>query len=1312
MNKNRNASAAPAVAGSRGTLFRMGLAYAMGTFNDNFFKQAGLMLAATAGLTTIQGRATVLFALPFVLFSAWTGWLADRFPKKNLVVWSKLLELAAMAAAIWSLATMNWIGVVAVIFVMGLQSTVFSPALNGSIPELFPEQQITRINAWMKLATTAAILLGIALAGAALDVPAPGMLRSRLPEGAYPFGRLLVGVGAMLVAAVGLAAALGIRKHPAPTGPAAPFPFLGPVDSVRHALDCRKRDGQLFLVLAAEAFFYTLSSFVLLCITNLGIRQLGLSMTVTGLLSVALTVGICLGALLAGRHGPDSWRRVLLPSGAAMGCGLLLASAAPWLPRGAELACLLVVFALTGMAGGLYLIPLVSFIQARPAASEKGKILGISNCASFSGIILSGVLFECGGAVRPSVLLAASGLAALAFMALVGRRMNRLPGAPLRAAGLRPLGLVLRALLSLRYRIRTRGLDNISGDGPILFLPNHPAMIDPIILYSLIAGKRPRPLSDERQMRGFLGKLARRITGAVLIPDVSQDGFKALKGVEKGMRAVVDALRAGDSVLLYPAGRVYRSAREALGSNSGVSLILRDIPTVRVVLVRTTGLWGSSFSYAATGRAPNFAACLRRGLAAVLANAVFFTPRREVLVEFVETEALPRTSDRKTLNAWLEGFYNQAERPAVAIPRFFWQGSTAVPIPENREHPEQAGLTDLDVPRDIRDRVFAQLRESAHLEADAPLDESMRLGVDLGLDSLALMLVGLGIERDFGYPVAKAEDLVTVGDCLRAAMGQLTEAGPAQPAPAAWFARLSAPDPAIAGDTVSIPHAFLALARKYPHDVLLAERGALKTHRAVLTGAVVLARRLRRLPGERIGIMLPSVPAAVVVWLAALLAGKTPVFFNWTVGEANLRHCLVVSGVSHVLTASALLERLERQGLPLASLPADWICLEPLAAGLSLWDKLAGAARARWMRDPGRIPEIAAVLFTSGSEALPKAVPLTHRNLLANARDIITVLGLRADDSVLAMLPPFHSFGLMAGLVLPLAAGLRAAYHPNPTEAGPLVGLVRDFKLTLLAGPPTFLAAILEKGHATVLASLRFAFAGAEKCPESVYRDFARVCPGAALCEGYGITECAPVVSVNPPDDVVPGSIGYPLPSVSVALVREEDGRITGRVAPAETGMLLVRGPNVFPGYWGAAPDPFVDFEGERWYRTGDLVSQDASSRLTFKGRLKRFVKIGGEMISLPQIETVLLEAFGSRPDAPEEGPALAVEAASEEQGGAVALFSPMDLDTASVNAALRRAGLSPLYAVKRVVRIEAVPLLGSGKTDYRALKALLERQD
>jgi len=679
MNQNDASLLSESRSVRRGRFVSMGVAYAMGVFNDNFFKQAALFLAAIAKLEWIQGIAAALFALPFVLFSAWGGWLADAFPKKRVITRSKHLELAAMLLGACALCSTgfipHWWGMVAVVFLMGLQSTFFSPALNGAIPENFPASEVPKVNALFKLATTAAILLGFSLAGVALELPAPASMLPLLPEGQLAFGRVAISVVAILVSVIGMLAAYGIRNSPEKERPKTAFPWFGPLDSCRHALACRHNDSSLYLALAGEAFFYCISSFVLLCLPNLGVR-LGFSLTVTSLLSVALTAGICTGSVLAGRHEAGVWRRFMPSTGAGMALGLLAAAAAPCFSSALHLPWLLAAFAFTGICGGLYLIPLVSFIQIRPPAGEKGKVLGISNFASFSGILLSGLVFAPLGFMHPSLLLVCAALVLLAFLAWAEWRLRSLPEKTLADTRSGFFGLFLRLCVGLRYKVTTYGLEHIAApdkESPILFLPNHPALVDPIIVYSQLADLRPRPLADADQMGGFLGDCAAGISRAVRIPSILTEGFKARHAMKAAIHAITDALRNGDCILLYPAGRIYRAQKESLGGNSGTAAILRSLPGVRVVLVRTTGLWGSAFSHGATGKAPRLIRELLRGIATVLANLVFFTPRREVTIEFLEPEDTPRDGDKHTLNPWLEAFYNEAERPVIAVPRFFWQ---------------------------------------------------------------------------------------------------------------------------------------------------------------------------------------------------------------------------------------------------------------------------------------------------------------------------------------------------------------------------------------------------------------------------------------------------------------------------------------------------------------------------------------------------------------------------------------------------------------------------------------------------------------
>lgn len=243
-------------------------------------------------------------------------------------------------------------------------------------------------------------------------------------------------------------------------------------------------------------------------------------------------------------------------------------------------------------------------------------------------------------------------------------------------------GRVLRALLSLRYRVRQEGLEDIplaaeEGQG-LLFLSSHPALVDPLILWSQVAGLRPRPLADAKVMSGLWGRVANRVVDGILIPDLSglprgREGRQAAAQlVEQGLRQVSESLNQGRAVFLYPAGRISRDGLDRLGGNSGVWRVLEGAPSARIILVRSRGLWGSSFS-AAAGRRPGFTAAMFQAALTLLGNAIFFAPRREVRLEFREV-ARPAFNSKEELNACLEAYYNEGGVELRRVPRFFWQG--------------------------------------------------------------------------------------------------------------------------------------------------------------------------------------------------------------------------------------------------------------------------------------------------------------------------------------------------------------------------------------------------------------------------------------------------------------------------------------------------------------------------------------------------------------------------------------------------------------------------------------------------------------
>jgi long-chain-fatty-acid--[acyl-carrier-protein] ligase len=408
--------------------------------------------------------------------------------------------------------------------------------------------------------------------------------------------------------------------------------------------------------------------------------------------------------------------------------------------------------------------------------------------------------------------------------------------------------------------------------------------------------------------------------------------------------------------------------------------------------------------------------------------------------------------------------------------------------------------------------------------------------------------------------------------------------------------------------------------------------------------------------------------------------------------------------IRHVVTSQRFIDRLgvEVEGVDFAYLEqirGDVGRLEPVAALLSTY-----LFPGRWLR---RVPradpdEPAVVLFTSGSESAPKAVPLTHRNLIANVRAGCEILQPTRTDTVLGFLPPFHSFGLTGNLLAALLTGLRMIHYPDPTDAAGLVRTIARYRATLLFSTPTFLSYMLARAKREDFESLRIIVTGAEKCPETVWQACGEIAPQAILSEGYGITECSPIVSVGRPGQVKVGTLGQAVEGVETCIV---DPETRTPLPTGETGLILVAGPSVFRGYLNYdGPDPFVEMSGRRWYNTGDLGAIDDEGYIHFRGRLKRFLKAGGEMISLPALEEPLARQFPPT----EEGPQVAVEGVETPEGRRIVLFSTREIPLREANALLAETGFRGVMRLDESRRIDAIPVLGTGKTDYRVLRKMV----
>jgi acyl-[acyl-carrier-protein]-phospholipid O-acyltransferase/long-chain-fatty-acid--[acyl-carrier-protein] ligase len=480
-----------------------------------------------------------------------------------------------------------------------------------------------------------------------------------------------------------------------------------------------------------------------------------------------------------------------------------------------------------------------------------------------------------------------------------------------------------------------------------------------------------------------------------------------------------------------------------------------------------------------------------------------------------------------------------------------------------------------------------------------------------------------------------------------------------------------------------------------------------------LLASILLARRLRATwdGQEMVGILLPpSVPGALVNF-AATLAGKIPVNLNYTSSNETLASCAAQCKLETVITTKLLLEKIPLQ------VPGKTIFLEEVAASPRLGEKilalvlwfLPGGLLERVLSDgkSRTLDDLATVIFSSGSTGEPKGVMLTHYNIASNIEQVGQTFMLDRKDTLLGVLPFFHSFGFTVTLWLPAVLGVGVAYHPSPLDLAAVSELVRDYRVTFLLATPTFLQAYMRRCSPEDFGSLQFVVVGAEKLPERVAVAFEDRF-GIRPLEGYGATECSPVVAVNTRDFRAPGfrqvgakrgHIGHPLPGISVRIVDPD----TGEPTPIGTsGLLLVRGPNVMKGYLGR-PEKTAEVLQDGWYVTGDIAAEDEDGFLTITDRLSRFSKIGGEMVPHIKVEEKLHELAGVT-----EQKFVVTSVPDGKKGERLVVLHTLTPDELKATTdRLGESGLPNLWMPRanQFFHVDELPHLGTGKLDLRRIR-------
>ena len=470
------------------------------------------------------------------------------------------------------------------------------------------------------------------------------------------------------------------------------------------------------------------------------------------------------------------------------------------------------------------------------------------------------------------------------------------------------------------------------------------------------------------------------------------------------------------------------------------------------------------------------------------------------------------------------------------------------------------------------------------------------------------------------------------------------------------------------------------------------------TFARALIGSLILAKKFKKFNDGDIGVMIPTSAGCILSVLGILLAGKVPVMINYSTGAAqNCEYAQEKCGFKTIITSRALLDKIRCPVVP------GMICLEDIMDGITLKEKLTAAlvsklpASAIIARLPKKKPDDnIVILFTSGSEKNPKAVQLTHKNLGSNITDLIQVFHLSEDDVVMSILPLFHVFGFNANFWMPLIVGCKSVTYANPLEYKKIPGMIKEEKATLVAATPIFFAGYLKESKPGDFVSLRIALPGADKTPDWLRQEY-RSRHNIELCEAYGTTETSPGISVNTPDDNRPGSIGRPLPGVQVRIVDLDTGK---DLPPGKEGKILVKGDLVMKGYLNDIEETSLRII-DGWYDTGDMGMLDKDGYLWHRGRLRRFVKIGGEMVSLVRTEKVLESLLPSGVDC------CVVDVPDSRKGARIVAVVTEKVQNRMLITKMGKQ-LAKIAVPKKFIVIPELPKMGTGKIDFRTITGMV----
>ena len=490
---------------------------------------------------------------------------------------------------------------------------------------------------------------------------------------------------------------------------------------------------------------------------------------------------------------------------------------------------------------------------------------------------------------------------------------------------------------------------------------------------------------------------------------------------------------------------------------------------------------------------------------------------------------------------------------------------------------------------------------------------------------------------------------------------------------------------------------FIRVAKKYSNKIAIIDCATNKeiTYKTALISALILAKKIKKYDENKIGIMIPTSAGAILTNLAVLIAGKIPIMINYSTGAIkNSQYAIDKCNFRTIITSKKLLEKLGIEPIE------NMIFIEDIVKEISTFDKVTGLVKSKIPSvcvNKGMDEDLAVILFTSGSEKDPKGVQLTNKNILSNINSIMEIYpDIGENDTFMASLPLFHVFGLTVTFWYPMLIGATIVTYPNPLDYSTVSKLVKKYSVNIMVSTPSFLYGNLRKSNPGDFSSLKLCIAGADKVTPHLYEGFLKK-HNVKIMEGYGTTETSPVISVNTPKDFKLGSIGKPMPGVEVKILDQETDE---KLGPNQTGKIIVKGDNLMKGYYDDPEETSFRIHNH-WYDTGDMGYLDEDGFLWHKGRLKRFVKIGGEMVSLVEVESQLEKHL------PENAMCCVVDVPNIKKGAdIVAAVTTSEMDYKKIKKILAKE-LPSIAIPKEIHFMEDIPMMPSGKVNFRKVEQI-----